>query len=240
MDYRLATLVLGPIFYLQGRYVRHSTPRLPEPPGPRQGRSGSGQRLRLLVLGDSAAAGVGASHQDEALLGNLVQILSVTHAVEWVLSASTGATTASALRRLEKLDSGKFHVAVTSLGVNDVISGIGRNEWRERQAKLRDVLRRSFNVGRIVVCGLPPVHAFPALPQPLRWYLGAKARAFDSDLRKDVESESDISFLSLRFAEDTDLMAPDGFHPGPAAYRQWGRKVATLVSSLLADNGRST
>lgn len=229
----LATVLLGPILYLQGKAVRRSVRRLPEPPGPRGGVTGSGPLLRLLVLGDSAAAGVGAVHQDEALLGRLVEALSADFTVGWKLFARSGATTASTIRRMQELDGGPFDVAVTSLGVNDVTAGVRRGAWLKQQAGLRRVLRDSFGVTRMVVCGLPPVHGFPALPQPLRWYLGARAREFDRDLERDVEAEDGVLFLSLRFTEDTSLMAADGFHPGPEVFKEWGRRAGLAVTALL-------
>ena len=40
MTHLFATIALGPLLLLQGRYVRRVTPRLPEPPGARQGECG--------------------------------------------------------------------------------------------------------------------------------------------------------------------------------------------------------
>ncbi|NIP82235.1 MAG: SGNH/GDSL hydrolase family protein, partial [Gemmatimonadetes bacterium] len=57
----LAAPALAPILVAQGLFVRWRTTRLPEPPGDREGVTGAGPPLRLLVAGDSAAAGVGAS-----------------------------------------------------------------------------------------------------------------------------------------------------------------------------------
>ncbi|MDJ0779753.1 MAG: SGNH/GDSL hydrolase family protein [Gammaproteobacteria bacterium] len=230
----MATLALGPLLYLQGKAVRRSVPRLPEPPGPRAGSSGSGPLLRLLVLGDSAAAGVGAAHQDEALSGRLVAALGAEFTVAWTLFARTGATTASTLRNLDKLADGPFDVAITSLGVNDVTSGIATGAWLEQQAELRRRLRERHGVYHALICGLPPMHGFPALPQPLRWYLGARATAFDRALAADLALREDASFLDLRFTEDLSQMASDGFHPGPGVYREWGRRAARAISALVA------
>jgi len=58
-----AMVVLSPLLVCQGIYVRRVTPKLPEADGPRSGEAGSGALLRLLVLGDSAAAGVGVRTQ---------------------------------------------------------------------------------------------------------------------------------------------------------------------------------
>ncbi len=208
---------------------------MPEPPGPRRGLNGTGPRLKVLIVGDSAAAGVGASHQDEALAGQLIGALSANFSVEWRLEARTGATTATTLRRLRELGEEDFDVAITSLGVNDVTAGSSRRAWSSRQKELRDLLRSLFGVSGIVACGLPPVHGFPALPQPLRWYLGERARLFDFDLEAETRAEEGVQFLSLRFSEDTSVMASDGFHPGPAVYARWGQLAAHVISDLATD-----
>lgn len=51
--------LLGPLLWLQARHVRRVTPHMPEPPGLRAGTAGRGPLIRLLVAGDSGAAGVG-------------------------------------------------------------------------------------------------------------------------------------------------------------------------------------
>ena len=235
MKQTLTTIALGPILLAQGIATRRNTPVLPEPPGDRKGATGSGPVLRLLVLGDSAAAGVGAPHQDQALAGQLVSRLSPRYRVEWALRARTGHKTADALASLMTFDGGPFDVAVTSLGVNDVVGLVSRRHWRSGQARLRELLRDRFKVSRIIISGLPPIHGFPALPQPLRRYIGARATLFDSDLRADISREPDCSFVNLRFTEDTALMAADGFHPGPEIYSEWAERIAERIVDGTCD-----
>ena len=228
----LATLVLGPVLLMQGRRVRREVPRLPEPPGARAGVAGAGPRLRLLVLGDSAAAGVGAGHQDQALSGQLVRALSPRFEVHWRLEAKTGATTASTIEHLRSLPSAPFDVAVSSLGVNDVTAGRRVSHWLHEQAALRALLRERFGVGRLLVSGLPPVHAFPALPQPLRWYLGARARAFDQALRQSLAREPGVRHVGFDGGHDVaSMMASDGFHPGPPVYAAWAERLAGALDA---------
>lgn len=226
MTHWLLTLLLGPLLLYQGFRVRKNILLLPEPPGEQTGTAGSGPLLRLLVTGDSAAAGVGAAHQQEALLGQLVTRLSQDFRVEFTLLAKTGGTTRSSLRDVKKLSGQSFDAVVISLGVNDVTAGVGLTRWREQQAGLRTYLRESLGTQHLIVTGLPPVHGFPALPQPLRWYLGRRASEFDTALQQDVAAEPDVQFVSLRFSQDVSLMAIDGFHPGPAIYREWARRAA--------------
>ena len=225
----LTGAVLAPILFAQGLVTRRTVPKLPEPPGARDGTDGNGPPLTLLILGDSAAAGVGASHQDEGLLGQVVSRLSSDFRVTWALRAKTGNTTAAILRWLGTQPAQRYDVAVISLGVNDVTGLVGRDKWRRQQAELRSVLRHKFGVDTLLVSGLPPLHGFPALPQPLRWVIGARATLFNDDLRRDVAADDATTFLDMRFTADTTLMASDGFHPGPVVYAQWGERVAALI-----------
>ena len=74
----LALLGLWPILLPQALYTHAVTPRLPEPEGERNGRCGDATKspLRLLIAGDSAAAGVGVTHQDQGLCGRVVNVLA--------------------------------------------------------------------------------------------------------------------------------------------------------------------
>lgn len=229
MRHAIATFLLGPVLLVQGRWVRNRIPLLREPRGARSGMTGRGPTVRLLIAGDSAAAGVGAESQREALAGQLAALLSESFSVEWRLEARTGATTSDTIDRLSRLTDSTFDVLVTSLGVNDVTRGVSTNSWLASQRKLRQVARQRLGVSLMVLAGLPPVDGFPALPQPLRWYLGSRAKDLSGLLEQDVEEESSVVFVDLRFTNDASLMAADGFHPGPAIYREWAMRVADVI-----------
>lgn len=59
----LLKIALATILVVQEKQVKGNTPRLPEAGRPRKGvRGDRGKQIRLLILGDSAAAGVGVDH----------------------------------------------------------------------------------------------------------------------------------------------------------------------------------
>lgn len=229
MDYRYAAMAMAPLILAQGLRVRRTALRLPEPPGPRSGTAGEGTPLRLLVAGDSAAAGVGAASQDEGLSGAIVGALQGRFRVSWEVRAKTGLRTAQVLRRLESGAAQPFDVAVMSLGVNDVTGGTRAADFVTQQARLAGLLQSRYAVRLTVLTGLPPMHAFPALPQPLRWVLGERARAFTRLLGSVAESVPGCVVLTPRLPLDARYIAVDGYHPGPLAYAEWGREVAELV-----------
>ena len=227
-----ARWTLGPLLLAQGRRVRRTTPELPEAAGDREGVAGSGPLLRLMVLGDSAAAGVGAAHQDEGLLGRVVAGLAPRFRVEYRLVARTGATTASTVRHLAKASATPVDVVLTSLGVNDVTRGIGIGDFIEQQGRLFEVLRAKFGARRVIVSSLPPVHRFPALPQPLRWYLGARAKELDAALARALPDGLGAEYLAVHRDLVGAQMASDGFHPGPSAYAAWGAAAAGRIAAI--------
>ncbi|HMY29118.1 MAG TPA: SGNH/GDSL hydrolase family protein, partial [Agitococcus sp.] len=151
MRLAMTTLALAPLLVVQGWYVKRITPRLPEAEGARQGITGQGQRLRLLVVGDSAAAGVGAVHQREALVGQLTAELAAQFEVSWLLIAKTGFTTADLLAHLAQQRSQHFDVAVVSLGVNDVTRRVATRHWLKQQQELVELLATKFGVQKVLL-----------------------------------------------------------------------------------------
>ncbi len=227
---------LMPVLLAQGGWARWRAGRLPEPPGPRNGVTGKGRGLSLLMVGDSSAAGVGAPHQDQALMGRLVAGLAPNYRLRWRLEAHTGATTACTLDRLECAAPERFDMALVVLGVNDITGGLSLTRLLARRARLHALLREKFRARQIIASGLPPVGNFPLLPHPLRWVLGRQVTRFDAALAAQATAEG-VDYMPFDIPFRADLMASDGFHPGPEAYRLW---AAMMLRHIRSSIGTST
>lgn len=227
----LATLgiALSPLLLLQGLYVRSVTPRLPEADGARDGRCGAGPPLKLLIVGDSAAAGVGAEFQADALSGQLAARLAATHRLDWRLWANNGQRARDVLALLERNQAETFDAVLTSVGVNDITGLTGKRRWLAQQRRIWRVLREKYGARHIFVTGLPPMHQFTALPQPLRWVLGQRARQFNRALACAVAESPGCVLVDVDFPIRPAYLASDGFHPGPPAYAHWAEHAAGLI-----------
>ena len=222
---------------LQGLYVKLTIVKLPEPEGEREGTSGDSQApaVRVLIIGDSAAAGVGAEHQREALCGRLVSALEEHFYVHWKLFAKSGETTESQLAKLESLNT-PYDYVVVSFGVNDVTKAMTQHAWLNRQAKLANLLRERSNPQKIILASLPPIEEFFALPNPLRYLMTRRARRFTEGLRAQTANDKDITILDMPALIGHELaMASDGFHPGPQIYLAWGKTAAEIIKSDVAE-----
>lgn len=234
-------LLAAPLLWAQGRRVRRVTPRLPEAAGPREGRvapaATADRPLRLLIAGDSAAAGVGVSLLDEAMAGQVPGLLAgrLGRPVAWRLIAANGLDARSLLPRLAEAPTG-LDLALMAIGVNDVTGRRSPARWLDDLEAVRRCLRSRSPGLRLLWSGLPPMHAFPALPRPLRDYLGARARLLDAALAAWVSADPAMRHLPLPDLRGDGMMAPDGFHPGHVGHRRWGELLAAAAAELAGSS----
>ena len=120
MFLKAATIALIPALVIQGSRVKKNTPRLPEPEGARIGQTGAGKPLSILIVGDSAAAGVGVASQEDALLGAVINELKMDYALDWKLHAKSGDNSHQIIKNVNTLESRHYDAVLTSVGVNDV------------------------------------------------------------------------------------------------------------------------
>jgi lysophospholipase L1-like esterase len=233
---RSLKLALAPLLIAQGLWTRRRTPRLPEAAGARSGVVGQGARLRLLVVGDSSAAGVGVEHQSQALAELLAQALALRCArrVQWQLVARSGITSAQLLPLLRAERPAPADLALVTTGVNDVVDQVPIAQALAARAALADWLRAQTGVRHVAFAELPPMHRFPALPQPLRWVAGAEARRHDRALATWAAGRADTSHVPLGLSLEPAHMARDGFHPGEAGYRVCAACLAASLQLLVA------
>jgi len=228
-------LVLAPVLVAQAMRTRQRAPVLPEAAGPRQGRVGRGaDELRLLIAGDSSAAGVGVSHQKQALAGHLSRALHrhTSRPVRWALHAQSGLTTQQVFALLRAAEPPPADVAVVLSGVNDVIDLVSIRRAVQQRAELADWLLGEGLSAHVVFAPLPPVHRFPLLPEPLRRVMGADARRHDDALARWAATRNDVSHIAIDMNLEPEAMAADGFHPGEPVYRLCGEALAAHIAAL--------
>lgn len=231
-------IALGPLLLMQGRYARWVTPKLPEAAGDREGEQGSGPQLRLLVVGDSAAAGVGVTNQSDALTGRLVQTLAAHYRIRWKLLAQTGLRADEVRALIAAEPPQPFDVVVISVGVNDITQGRSVRQWSNSMQQLLGLVADKYAGPRVLVTGVPPMQHFRALPQPLRWYLGRHSDRFNQHLELLLPHQPNCTFLRPDFPPAGEYLARDGFHPGAPAYQRWAEVAASIIHPEL-DTGQT-
>jgi len=230
---QLATLLtpaLLPIVLAQGYWLRKTTPRLPDAPGPLQGVvAGGGEALRLIALGESTVAGIGARTHETGLAGQLSLSIArrVKRRVEWSVVARSGINARNCrVELVPKLTGRRADVVMIALGVNDAIELHTARRWVADVERLIEDVRAEVGEALVLLSGVPPLDCFPVLPEPLSSVLGARSAALGHASFEMVKRLKRVIYVPFKVDRRRELFCPDGFHPSELGYREWAEQLA--------------
>ena len=202
-----------------------------------------GERIELLMLGDSIAAGLGAEQPGQTLGGQLAKRLAkdTKRAVRLYTAAGVGAETSMVRAQLAALPAGyQADVAVIIVGGNDVTHRVRTSVAGRHLAEVIEALQAHGT--EVVVGTCPDLGTLTAVPQPLRAVGGRASRQLAAEQRE-VATRLGAHAVSLADVVGPFFIAqPDAmfsiyrFHPSGAGYR---RTAKALLPSVLASLGYS-
>ncbi len=202
--------------------------------------------LRLALLGDSIAFGVGASRSADTLASRLAADLTGTGlAVDTAVFAVPGAVSSDLAGQVRRAAPWRPDVAVIVIGANDLT----RLVHPERSATLLGEAVRSLRAAgaQVVVAPAPDLSVVPHVPPAVRQLVRAGstllrqaqvgATLAGGGLVADVEGAT-----SAAFAADRSLFSRDLFHPSSAGYALIAGALAPVVRAAAAQvqAGRGT
>lgn len=223
---RVAMIPMAPVLYAQGRRLRRDTPILPDAALPWTGSLAGPDPLRLLVLGDSTAVGVGARTQDDGLPGNLSRELQARwqRGVEWSAIGESGATSRDLIERfLPTALETAYDLVFLTIGANDALGLRSRAAFSKDVRGILSALRHVNPDAVLMMSSLPAFYRFELLPQPLKHSLYRHSSSLEAGARA-VVSSFDNAFMSPKPPPYTEgFFAEDLFHPSSVGYRDWAR-----------------
>ncbi|GLY02280.1 MULTISPECIES: SGNH/GDSL hydrolase family protein [Actinoplanes] len=226
--------VLLPVVAVQAMWKRHRTVAIPVADGPASGvvpGRDDLRPLRVVVLGDSVAAGYGVATHDEGFGGSLARDLAerTGRPVAWSAVGRYGATSRRIRHRILPLIVERADVAVLLAGPNDVLGDRPPQEWAEHLGVIVDDLARRAE--QVMVAGIPPFDHLPCMPRILGRHLARRAVVLDRAARQVCAERPSVTWvdgeLLLPFVPE--YFAADGFHPSAPGYRRWAAAVAGAI-----------
>jgi lysophospholipase L1-like esterase len=225
----------------QARGVKRSIgPRRTVPPY-QDGRYGnrSGTSIRLALLGDSVAAGLGAYTPSQTLGGKLAEDLSRAsgRGVVLINHAVVGATSADLSRQVTRALSATPHLVVLIIGANDITKWI---RVSVACAHLDDAVGRLRAAGVQVIVGTcPDLGTVRPVGPPLKWVARTRSRSLALAQAKVVTAAGGFvvplgSLLGPEFEANPDaLFAPDRYHPSPLGYARLADVIIPVARQAL-------
>ncbi|GAA3728573.1 SGNH/GDSL hydrolase family protein [Leifsonia bigeumensis] len=221
---RVVAIPLAPVLIAQARDLRRTIPRLPDAALPWSGELAGPRPVRLLVLGDSTAAGVGASTQAEALPGNLAQAIRsrFDRGSVWEAAGRNGATARDLLTDyLEEATRNDYDLVFVTIGANDALGLRSRRAFSHDVAEIVERMREASPSALILVSLMPRFDRFASLRNPVRWNLALHAASLDEGARRAVDGRPGVFAIPKPDPYTPEFWAGDDFHPSAEGYRQW-------------------
>ena len=195
-----------------------------------------------MALGDSIIAGVGVETSDQALPSQLAVQLArrAGRTVYWTAAGLNGARSAWLLEHFEARTwpAASADLVVISNGINDVTTLRAESAVLEALKRVVEAAENCYPDALICQLGLPPLGAFPALPQPLRSVLGERAARIDRQLGEWLHSRPASVHLPFDGNPDPAQFARDGYHPAAGGITLWAEFLAGNVADRLAQPAR--
>lgn len=249
----LLAIPLLPLMAWQGRRIRASVPTLPEATGPEGVAEVPGTKpLRLLTVGESTIAGVGAGTHEEGFSGTLASSLAdiLGRSISWRVYARSGYTAKLVRERLipkmkveEQVD-----LIVIGLGGNDSFTLNRPGKWEQDIRQLVADLRERFGEVPIIFNNMPPIKEFPAFTSLIRFVVGNLVEILGERLQKAVADLPGVYFASEKITLEhwidriegdyspADFFS-DGVHPSLLTYQTWAKEMAAFIAhEVYADS----
>jgi len=199
--------------------------------------------LRLVLLGDSSALGVGVDRVAETVGGRLAELLSTREAggagrrVELSSVAVSGSRATDLATQVARALLGEApDLAVILVGANDVLR---LHRPSESAAHLATAVRRLVDAGAAVVVGTcPDLGAARAFAPPLRQIVGLFGRQLARAQNEAVAAAGGVpvdlgAATGPVFRADAGTLCRDGFHPSADGYRVWAHALYPAVVDAL-------
>ncbi|MDG4793258.1 SGNH/GDSL hydrolase family protein [Micromonospora sp. WMMD1082] len=204
------------------------------------GRAGA-PPLRLVLLGDSSALGVGVDRLGDTIGGQLAELLAEGSAGRRVHLSSVGVSgsrsTDLATQVARALLGERPDVAVILVGANDVTD---MRRPTEAAAYLGAAVHRLRQAGVEVVVGTcPDLGAVRAIAPPLRQVVGwAGRRVARAQTGAVLDAGGTVVDLATEtgpvFRADAGTFCHDGYHPSADGYRVWAHALLPAVAAAAA------
>ncbi len=224
-----AVLPVAPLLFLQGQYTRRKVGLLPDAAGEKIGISGAGEpAARLLVIGESTVAGLGARTHRQALAGQFAERLSsrIGRAVEWTVIGRNGVTARRTIDELvPQIPNKPFDYILLGIGGNDVMKLSSPKKWRRDMLELLQILRGKAPEAVVFISNCPMIVLSPVIPHPVKFLLWELSKMHDANIREFTAEMARVHYYPQPVDVRVEGFFADGIHPSEQGYSDWAEAM---------------
>ncbi len=219
---------LFPLFYFEGKKLRRKVRRLK--PYSEYQQLGISDKSKILIIGESTAAGVGASSSDKTIayrvfkeLGNSTAILNIGK--NGLLAARLHSLLIHGLDD----DNWKAETAIILIGANDCFKFTPPGKFYKNLSDFKTTIQAEIGTKQIILPAIPPVNLFPSIPPVLRFFLGWHRKILMAEIQKLANAHDSIFLIDFKMDFPKTFFADDGIHPSDSGYEMMAKEISDTI-----------
>jgi lysophospholipase L1-like esterase len=220
-----------PILYVKGKKLKKNIVKLPS-------RSnflkiaGDKTANNLLIIGESTAAGVGASSIETTFAA---QIFRHTRGEFTIFNIGENGLKAESLMVLfgksEKEVAISISKTIILIGANDCFKFTAPWKFKKEMESFIAFLTEKKGVKKVIIPLIPPVQEFPLIPGIMRFFLGWHRRLLTRELQILERKLPHLSFENHENILSDTFFSVDGIHPSDYGYEHIAASVAEKINN---------
>jgi lysophospholipase L1-like esterase len=226
----LLLLPILPLLYFQGKKLRGKISKLQAQSGFLALKSKEPES-NILIIGESTAAGVGATSPQETIAQHVYDQLEQKHTI---INLGKNGLSAEKLKRLllhGKPDIPKeIHTAVILIGANDCFKFTPPGKFNKHVKEFVLLLSTVKGVEKIILPPIPPVHQFPSIPKIIRFFLGWHRSILTTELAHLAKRIPEMVFENIDETYLPEYFAEDGIHPSDLGNKLLAKEIVKKVA----------
>jgi lysophospholipase L1-like esterase len=207
-----------PLLKSSAKKIRKSISKLP-PQSKYLVLSAPENSVNMLVIGESTAAGVGASDPQNTFSAHIHRLYDGKRNIYTIGKNGLKASELQKLMDSKKGLPDNFREVVVLIGANDCFRVTAPAAFYSALRDFIDILVTKKNVERIILPIIPPVHQFPAIQGLMRFFLKTHRHLLTQQLIELGNINPKVDFENNLQTFTADFFAADGIHPSDEGYR---------------------
>jgi lysophospholipase L1-like esterase len=216
--FKLKLLPYLPFLISEATLIRKSGVKLPS----------ISQRLTLgsgtssiLILGESTAAGVGASSVETTLAGNFSNLLGDNWHIQNLGKNGLKAEQAHLLfRSMNTSKPTKINGLILFLGANDCFKLTNPRVFKTHLKTLTEYISAESDPDWIYLADIPPVHLFPAFSLRMRSFLKEQRNFLQKEMAELAKENPKMVFEPISLDLSPEFFSEDLVHPSDLGYQK--------------------
>ncbi|MFC0261071.1 SGNH/GDSL hydrolase family protein [Fontibacter flavus] len=187
-------------------------------------------KSKILIIGESTAAGVGASSVEKTISSQVFHQLKKAHDI---YNLGKNGLRAFQLKKLytkgNPEDLTKIDIVIILIGANDCFNFTSPGKFQSALSEFLEEITSIGSVKKIIIPTIPPVNQFPAIPSLIRFFLGWHRSILAREILHLKTKFSLVDFENSSEKFPKNFFAPDGIHPSDLGYELLAKQISDKI-----------